>query len=89
MQVTGRKAYEMLVGRPPFVLDPADTQMTALMGRIAKGRLSIPPTVSAGAAALIRALMSSNPAERPTAAEVLAHQWVVMLAGSTDEGEWA
>lgn len=88
MYDVGVLTYEMLVGRPPFQHDAADQHFHVLMSRIAKGRVVIPPSLSPEAAALVRALMSLDPADRPTAQEVLKHPWVVMHAGATEDAEW-
>ena len=89
MYDVGVLTYEMLVGKPPFVHDPADTEMHKLMTRIARGKPAMPPGMLSDAACdLVLRLMDCDPENRPTAVEVLQHPWVVELAGATDEAEW-
>jgi len=79
--------YILLSGLPPFW--GADDR--AVMDRILAGRLDLesPPWggVSAGAKDLVARLLDRDPATRPTAADALAHEWVVEhLAGGAAGG---
>jgi aurora kinase len=88
MYCVGVLGYEMLAGKTPFPFEGGDLPLH--MERVASGlaKLRFPAFFSPGAHALIRALMGSNPATRPSAVEVLAHPWVVMHAGVTEDSEW-
>jgi aurora kinase len=84
--------YEMLVGHSPFAggaAAGADAPTeAAMMARITAGAFAIPHYLPRELHMLIRQLMSAEPSARPTAADVLAHPWVVRLAGRTDEAAW-
>lgn len=66
---------EMLTGKPPFA--GFDNQYAVMM-RIAKGdtRDQIPPGISPAAQDFITLCLRANPAERPTAQELLLHPWL-------------
>jgi serine/threonine protein kinase len=79
----------MLVGTSPFAsADPAQNELEVLQLRILEGALRMPVFVTSSAQSLIRALLAREPEARPTAADVLAHPWVVRLAGPTPREEW-
>ncbi|KXZ55823.1 hypothetical protein GPECTOR_2g1374 [Gonium pectorale] len=56
-------------------------------------RLVLPPplprTLSAGARDFIRSALAADPAERPSAMQLLRHPWMLGLAGATARGEGA
>jgi aurora kinase len=88
--------YEMLVGHSPFVgpswpalAGGGSGQEAAIMARITAGTFQIPHSLPRDVHMLIRQLMSAEPASRPSAAEILAHAWVVRHAGHTQDSEWA
>ncbi|MET0965742.1 MAG: protein kinase, partial [Nakamurella sp.] len=62
----GATMYAALEGAPPFGLD---TNPMAVLHRVASGQL-IPPKQSGPLTPLLLAMMASNPADRPTMAEV-------------------
>jgi serine/threonine protein kinase len=84
--------YEMLVGHSPFAgpAFAAEGAMTevALVRRIVAGSFAIPPSLPRDVHLLIRQLMAANPSVRPPAAKVLAHPWLVALAGATPDAAW-
>ena len=89
LYTVGILLYEMLVGTSPFAsADPAQNELEALQLRILAGALRMPVSVTSGAQSLIRALLAREPTARPTAADVLAHPWVVRHAGATPREEW-
>ena len=82
-------AYILLCGYPPFATDKGQK---ALFRKIAKGphpsdqkffEAEFWCGVSAGAKALIRKMLSVDPAQRPTCAEVLTDDWMGTAAADT------
>ena len=85
----GVLAYEMLVGFPPFVSEANEQSenakasftrpsMAAFMAAEANTRaLSFPSSLSEPARDFIRAALSENPNDRPTAEQLLKHPWLV------------
>ena len=89
LYTVGILLYEMLVGTSPFACaDPAQMSLEAMQLRILEGNVRMPVFVTSSAQSLIRALLARDPEARPTAADVLAHPWVVRLAGATRREEW-
>lgn len=94
--------YEMLVGHSPFA-GPAWPPIAAggtaggggmgqeatMMARITTGTFQIPHALPRDVHLLIRQLMSAEPSSRPSAADILAHPWIVRHAGRTPDTEWA
>ncbi|KAI1695501.1 protein kinase domain-containing protein [Ditylenchus destructor] len=68
MWAIGIMAYAMLLGRPPFETDKLDKTYAKIKQNIVR----FPKHVSAEARALVRALLSSDPAKRPSAAEAIS-----------------
>ena len=90
LYTVGILLYEMLVGTSPFAsADPAQNELEQLQRRILEGSFRMPVFITSSAQSLIRALLDRDPQARPTAADVLAHPWVVRLAGATPRAEWA
>lgn len=87
MWATGVIAYIILCGFPPFA-SPAKDQKD-LFRRIRSGKFSFPnpywQDVSNDAKNLIRNLLKVDPAERYTAAQVLAHPWIMDAEDDTSE----
>lgn len=75
MWALGCVLYECVVGMAPFYHD----DMEETLKRISAARLPFPetPQLSADCRILIRALLSKNPARRPTAADVLRSPWIL------------
>ncbi|XP_076361728.1 tribbles homolog 2-like [Tachypleus tridentatus] len=67
----GVMLYTLLVGRYPF----HDSNHTSLIGKIRRGKFTIPDSLSFQAKCLIRNLLRKDPAERLTVEEVLEHPW--------------
>eukprot|EP00698_Gefionella_okellyi_P000559 TRINITY_DN10490_c0_g1_i1.p1 TRINITY_DN10490_c0_g1~~TRINITY_DN10490_c0_g1_i1.p1 ORF type:complete len:705 (-),score=126.62 TRINITY_DN10490_c0_g1_i1:65-2179(-) len=68
----GITLYRLLVGHLPFY----SKDLTMLFYMINKGKFTLPSTLSAEAVDLVRQLLSLDPAQRPTAAEVLQHPFL-------------
>jgi hypothetical protein len=66
--------YELLTGRPPF--QHRCPELMALLVQ-AGAQEPLPPGRSPECAAFVDAAMCLNPAERPTAAKLLTHPWVL------------
>lgn len=75
----GILTYEFLVGTPPF--EHASRQET--YKKISSIDLSIPSSVSAGAADLIGRLLVKEPWERLSLKQVLKHPWIMEHASET------
>ncbi|KAG7270198.1 hypothetical protein CRUP_035930 [Coryphaenoides rupestris] len=67
----GVMLYTMLVGRYPF----HDPDPATLFSKIRRGQCCLPEGLSPGARCLLQSLLRKEPAERLTAAELLAHPW--------------
>ncbi|XP_076349823.1 tribbles homolog 2-like [Tachypleus tridentatus] len=63
--------YTLLVGRYPF----NDSNHTSLIGKIRRGKYTIPDFISLQAKCLIRNLLRKDPKERFTVEDVLDHPW--------------
>ncbi|XP_013786980.1 tribbles homolog 2-like [Limulus polyphemus] len=64
--------YTLLVGRYPF----NDSNHTYLIGKIRRGKFTIPDFISLQGKCLIRNLLRKDPKERFTVEEVLSHPWL-------------
>ena len=80
----GRLCAEM-----PLEIGESRRRQTGECGDAVCGEKMPVPRLPRSAQSLIRALLDRDPQARPTAADVLAHPWVVRLAGATPRAEWA
>mmetsp|Transcript_28937 Transcript_28937/g.81497 ORF Transcript_28937/g.81497 Transcript_28937/m.81497 type:complete len:483 (+) Transcript_28937:151-1599(+) len=69
----GILAYELLVGKPPF--EEPDEKDTALR-IIYSDEISFPCYISPRAQDFIRKVLKKKPADRPTAKELVQHEWL-------------
>lgn len=67
----GIMLYTLLVGRYPF----HDSDPGALFSKIRKGQYCLPDSLSPQARGLLCSILRKEPAERPTAEEILIHPW--------------
>lgn len=80
---TGVVAYEMLLGKPPFL---ADSEIAKLQ-RIVSDGVHLPTFVDPDIRSFIEAALSKRPDSRPSAAELLRFPWVSRALG-TSSREW-
>ncbi len=86
----GVLAYELLVGFPPFSVSPSVGSASpgdgsrAPPGAAAPRAVSFPASVSAGARDFILSALCERPEDRPTAAQLARHPWMVTAAGAED-----
>ena len=63
----------LLTGRPPFESEAVPTTLD----RVSRAEYTLPPTLSSSAQSLIRSMLSKNPRDRPSASQVLKHEWMI------------
>jgi len=74
--------YVMLTGKYPF----QDSVPMKLLRKIKEARFHIPGHLSESSTRLLRQLLSRNPIERPTAAEILKDAWLRLDVPVTEKG---
>lgn len=79
----GAIAYTMLTGKAPYQGDDRMVKSKVLAGAIDYSKRF--RHLSTGAQAFVRALLSFEPEHRPTAAEALAHPWLLDKTAVTSE----
>lgn len=79
----GALAYEMVVGEPPFYHEEAEQTKELILG---SAYLYIPTKFKGTPfARFVAAAMTKDPAERPTAEQLLQHDWIAQHAQQEEE----
>jgi serine/threonine protein kinase len=79
---SGILLYAMCSGKLPW----SSTNDVDMSAEIARGDFKLPPEASSGIAHLLTWMLKADPAERPTAEELLADQWLSIGVGCQLKG---
>jgi aurora kinase len=70
----GVLAYELVVGKPPFEVEDEAQTATLIMY---SNDIRFPPQSSQLWADFVRSVLVKDPARRPSASQLMSHQWWV------------